>query len=321
MVGPTVPPPHAVISDEARELYARMATTGTQPSDGDEEAVRLLRNLGLIRDDPAQGFVLVDPQYVGARWEASLFSGAAAMLEQASAVSEALRPLRYSFDHRAAETAGLIEYYRGSEAINWRLEQILGGCGSELLVCQPGGPRRPEIIREAVGRDLAALRRGVTMHTLYHEHARTGAAMDDFVDVMTAAGAEIRTLDEHFERMIIIDRRIAVIPGDGILTDSAETVAYVVNDPGVAGFVARKFEQDWKRATPWGDVGNCPARLDGRKVAILRGLAAGESQQQIARRLEIRPRAMAEAIAELKALFDAQTLFELACRWKDAGGA
>lgn len=316
-----VVPPREVVSEEARELFGRMAATGEQPAADEAGAVNLLINLGLIRQDPAEGFILVDPQYVGARWEGALYTQAAALLEQAATVSEALRDLRHAFDHRNADSAGLIEYHRGSDAINWRLGQVLAGCSGELLVCQPGGPRRPEILQETAGRDLATLSRGVKMHTIYHEHARSGPAMDDWVGSMSAAGAEFRTLDERFERMIIIDRRIAVVPGDDILTTSADAVAYIVNDSGVARFLARQFERDWSRATLWSAPAPEEVALSGRQLAVLRALAAGDSQQQIARRLGVSQRTMAETIAELKDLYGATTLFQLACSWKSEGGS
>ncbi|MFD0570109.1 LuxR C-terminal-related transcriptional regulator [Kitasatospora gansuensis] len=264
-----------------------------------------------------QGYVLVDPQYAGARLEANFFSISALMLEQAASISDAFKPLRATFDSRAADAAGLIEQHRGSEAIGWRMGQILSGCSTEILCCQPGAQRRPEAIQEASTRDLAALRRGVAMRTIYHEQARTGAGMDLWVSTMTAAGADIRTLDAHFERMFIIDRRIAVIPGDHILVDSTDAVAYVVNDPGIAAFLARQFERDWEQSTPWNDPGKAPLALTTRQAAILRGLEAGTSREKLAHQVGISLRTLAVAVSELKDHFGVKSAFELACCWKE----
>jgi hypothetical protein len=319
-IEPAATLPRAIVTEAAERLFARMAAMAAQPAPGDTDALQELLNLGLLRADPSHGYILVDPQYVGARVEGALYSEAATMLKRAASVSDALHGLRRSYDTRAAETAGLIECHRGSEAINWRLGQVLSGCTTELLVCQPGAARRPESIREAAGRDLDALKRGVVMRTLYHDHAHSGAGMDEWVAMMTAAGAEIRTLAEPFERMIVIDRRIVVIPGDQILMDSKETVAYIVNDGGVAGFLARRFHHDWERANGWDERGG-DTPLSRRQVAVLRGLAAGEAQAQIARRLGIAQRTMAETIAELKVTYGVTTLFQLACRWKESGGS
>jgi DNA-binding NarL/FixJ family response regulator len=143
--------------------------------------------------------------------------------------------------------------------------------------------------------------------------------MGAWVGRMSAEGARFRTLDEEFQRMVIIDRQIAIIPGDSILIDAAEAVAYVVNDPGVAAFLARIFERDWERANVWDEPAG-GISLTPRQRAILKGLSKGKTLQQLAPQLGIKQRAMGEAIAELKVLFKAKTLFDLACRWKDTQG-
>ncbi|MGE7439599.1 hypothetical protein [Kitasatospora sp. NPDC001175] len=315
---PYIGPRKPVITEGAIDLYGRILA-GEQPGDADCDATAQLRFLNLVREDPTLGFVVVDPAYVGAQWAASLYSEAARAVENAAAVGDALRPLQRVYDNRPVGATGIIEYLLGSAAINDRLGQVLGGCTTELLVCQPGGPRSQETLDGTFDRDIATLRRGVRMHTLYHEEARSGEAMSAWVSTMTAAGAEIRTLAEPFQRMIIIDRRIAVIPGNEILITSREAVAYMVNDPGVAEHLAKSFERDWARADPWGRQPT--GTLTERQEIIMKGLAAGDSQVVIARRLGMSKRAMAEAIAELKDAYNAKSLFELAHKWTlNAGG-
>ena len=55
----------------------------------------------------------------------------------------------------------------------------------------------------------AALERGVKMRTLYQHSARRSAGTHKYVAAVTGRGAEVRTLDEFFNRIIVIDRRIA----------------------------------------------------------------------------------------------------------------
>lgn len=308
-------PLRPIVSAEAESLYTRIVSAAHQPEECDQPAVRQLLNLGLLRE-VSYGYVAVDPSYVSARWQASFHEQAAAMLTNAAQVGEELSGLSRAYESRTVD-AGLIEYLRGSDTINARLAQVLAGSTEELLFCQPGGVRRPEVLDETSQRDLAAVSRGVKMRTLYHEMARAGENMNPWVEVMTSAGAEIRTLNEPFQRMFIIDRRIAVVPGNTILTTSSEAVAYLVNDPGVAGFLAAQFERDWDRAEQW--TGSVRAgALTSRQELILRCLAVGDAHMTIARKLGIGQRKQAEAIAELKIHFGVETLFELACAWKDS---
>ena len=84
--------------------------------------------------------------------------------------------------------------------------------------CSPPS-RRPAATRAALAvaaaRDIAALERGVKMRTLYQHSARRSAVTRKYVAAVTARGAEVRTLDEFFNRMIVVDRRVAIIPGSG----------------------------------------------------------------------------------------------------------
>ena len=81
--------------------------------------------------------------------------------------------------------------------------------------CSPRSRRTAgrQAARPEVGaREIAALKRGVKMRTLYQHAARRGADTRKYVAAVTAAGAEVRTLDEFFNRLIVVDRRIAIIP-------------------------------------------------------------------------------------------------------------
>jgi sugar-specific transcriptional regulator TrmB len=301
-------PSWATISNESAEAYGRVLA-GEPVDDVSPEALGRLLNLGLLRDG-ADGPVPVDPSYVSARWRADLLNGV-------TAIADALRPLAQAYDNRPGRE-GLIEYLQGSDAINARLSQVMGAASSELLFCQPGGVRKPEILEETNDRDLGALRRGVRTRTLYREEARSGENMGKWVKKMQDAGAEFRTLDEGFPRFFVIDRKVAVIPGNDILTTSSRTDAYMVHDPGVAAFLAGQFERDWNRAEPWTRP-EPSGPLTRREIRVLKALEAGASQPAIAKKLDIGERAVAEVIAGLKEHYGVKTLFALGVAWKADG--
>ncbi|MFD0262400.1 LuxR C-terminal-related transcriptional regulator [Kitasatospora indigofera] len=309
--------PRVEIDPKARDLYVRLASTGEQPNSDDQDALWVLLDLGLVRKDTDLGHVLVDPGFVGARWEASLYSSAAAIMHQASEVRTALDELRTAFHaRRDSQAAGVLEFLRGSRAINGRLDQILGACKEEFLVCQPSRSRSKDVLDESRSRDLNLVRTGVSVRHLYHAEARSGAALHDWVSQMTEHGAEVRTLDEDFQRMMIIDRTTAVIPGDSILTASESATAYVVKDPGVASFLAEVFCRDWSRADPW--YRKTPAGLlTDREHLILRNLAADKNYDSIARSLGVTQRTVASDVAEIKEKLGATSLFSLALAWKE----
>ncbi|MFB7677049.1 LuxR C-terminal-related transcriptional regulator [Kitasatospora purpeofusca] len=309
--------PRVEIDPDARDLYMRIASTGEQPTDGDRDALWVLLDLGLVRKDTKLGYVLIDPTFVGTRWEASLYSSAATLMDQASDVRSALDDLRVAFHtRRESQASGVLEYLRGSSAINARLDQILGACKEELLVCQPTKRRPQDVLDVSRDRDIALARAGISSKHLYHTEARAGSALHNWVDQMTEYGAEVRTLDETFQRMMIIDRTTAVIPGDLILTASENATAYVVKDPGVASFLAEIFCRDWERAEPWYREDQTDLLTD-REHLILRGLAADRNYESIARAIGVTPRTIAGDVALIKEKLGADTLFSLAVAWKE----
>lgn len=320
MIHPSVVPPEVILSPEAEALYHEMVSSGRQPHSDEESAAHALLGLGLLRNDPCDGYVVVDPGYAGTHLQAGFYGIAATYLQQAVAITDALRGVRAAYEQRVPTAGGgLIEMLRSSDAINWRLGQILSGATQELLFAQPGTQRRAAAIAEASERDLAALRRGVTSRTLYQEEARTGPGMDAWASMMISEGAQIRTLNSSFERCFIVDRRIAVIPGDRILMDSTEAVAYVVNDPGVAGFLAQRFDRDWDSAVDWNRPDDVPALLTAREEALLRGLEAGIGRDALARQLNISASTFATAVTTVKEKLGnpKMSAFELGCRWME----
>jgi AraC-like DNA-binding protein len=163
-------------------------------------------------------------------------------------------------------------------------------------------------------RDLANLQKGIRMCTLYSEDARGGAGMHAWVGEMTAAGAEIRTTDHEYPRMIIIDRRVAVIPGDDDLT------ARIIHDAGVATFLAdHLFGSCWAQARPWIGVLDPQQPLEReRQYRVMALMDDGLTLQEIAKRLHISQRRLATIVAELKAAYGATSLFQLGSRWRAA---
>ena len=79
------------------------------------------------------------------------------------------------------------------------------------------------------------------MRTLYQHTARRSKIMREYVDLMRDHGAQIRTLDEFFNRLIIIDRRMALVPGE------TNETAVAIHDQHLVSYLADVFERSWER--------------------------------------------------------------------------
>ncbi|TDD28677.1 HTH domain-containing protein [Actinomadura sp. KC06] len=202
--------------------------------------------------------------------------------------------------HAAAGSGGF-EPLEGTDKIDRRIAEAVGRCRDELLTALPGGPRDGGTLRAALERDRHALRRGASIRTLYRHSARRDAATVAYVDEISAAGADVRTHDEVFDRLIIVDRRICFLPGP-----PGGGTAVAVTVPAVVRYLADVFDRVWQRSDPFATGAAIPA-----ESRIVRMLIAGETGTVIAKRLGVSDRTLAKRIARLKSDYGVLTHFQL----------
>ena len=150
--------------------------------------------------------------------------------------------------------------------------------------------------------------RGVKMRTLYQHSARHSPATREYVADIVARGAEVRTLDEFFRRLIVVDRQVAIVPAS-----DNHHVAIAIHDKSLIAYLVDIFERSWERAQPFNLSGNQAERniaADVRAMTI-RLLVEGHSDPASAKRLGVSTRTYAGYIAALKDEYGVQTRFQL----------
>ncbi|WP_369213809.1 LuxR C-terminal-related transcriptional regulator [Streptomyces flavofungini] len=199
---------------------------------------------------------------------------------------------------------------RGTRAISHALEAAVGGCADELITAQPGGGRSAELLREALGRSLPLLARGVRQRTLYQHSVRTHKPTLAYIRRVTAAGAEVRTLAEIFDRLIICDQDVAFIPTGEETADAAMEIRH----PALIRYLTVMFERHWARAAPVGPSAGgqreAPVMDDLQRV-ILRAMVAGETDERIARRIGLSRRTVVAHIRRVSEHFDSSSRAQL----------
>lgn len=235
-----------------------------------------------------------------------------------------------AFERSQQRAGGGSEYLDDPDVVNARLDDVVGSAEAEILCAQPGGPRCREQLERSLERDTAALERGVLKRTLYRAVARDNTCTAEYVRAMTSREVgkrpEFRTLPGPFERLIVVDRRVAFISNHAV-PDAPEHAAWQITDRAMVGFVAEQFMAEWRRADPWhGELSGRGQLVDTvmaaggvrttrRQREIMRDLAAGLSQRAIAARLGVSVRTVAKETAELKDLFDARSPEQLGYEW------
>lgn len=318
------PFPEAGLTPEAVELFGRL-TTGGQPGPDDGEAFARLRAWGMagLTDDGATAVALPPTQAVWPIAENAL-AHLERQVELLRGLPQMVRELDVHFAgsrHRAGTGS---EFLADRAEINERIGSILEGAQFELLGAHPHGPRTRAQMELGVPRDTAALERGVTYRTLYQDGVRDDAVTCEWASTMAPRGVHFRTLADPFERVVIVDERIAVI-SNYVIPDAPDGAAWIITDRAMVGFCKHAFEQEWRRARPWhgerrtrgGQAAAAGGRLSEGQRAILRCLSEGETQDGVARRLQMSKRTLQRELDQIRAVWvlPQATVAQLTFRW------
>ncbi|MER6046566.1 MULTISPECIES: helix-turn-helix transcriptional regulator [unclassified Streptomyces] len=266
-----------------------------------EEALGQLSAMGLLcpADDKPGMLTAVSPDSAAAQ---TLFPMEQALRDQQSAVTqvraelERLRPLYATTRAKWLQSSG-IEILQTLKSVRSMLTELGACCTTEMLTSQPGGGRPTPVLEEAIVRDEDMLRRGVKIRTLYQHTARYNQPTVAYVERVAQLGAEVRTLSDGFARMIVFDRKTAVIsyhghPHGGVL----------VHDQSIVDFAVAAFERTWLTATPFSagyQLEQVRALSSEVKQDIMRLLVSGLDDRAIARRLGMGLRSCQRHIAEI----------------------
>jgi len=277
------------------------------PKHPDHAAIALLLDLGLLRKLGSRGgYIAVDPSSVQPGVVAPMGRQAVELLAESAAWAETFGSLAQAF-RRTPAVASPVAEIRGLPNINRFLEAAVDDAESELLTAQPAGARKAVVLEQAVDRDIRALDRGVAMRTLYQHTARRSKATREYVDLIRKHGAGVRTLDEFFNRLIVIDRRLAIVPGE------TADVAVAIHDQNLVSYLADIFDRSWERAREYDERGSSSESDIAAEVRQLtvRMLTEGHSDPASAKRVGVSTRTYASYVAALKEEYGVETRFQL----------
>ncbi|MBO1414397.1 helix-turn-helix domain-containing protein [Streptomyces sp. FH025] len=303
-----------VLSAGARELYLAVVRgdshlpLGSNLGQNDSARDELVR-IGLLvpdTDDP-DVFIAADPTQLSASLSNSWQRQALDLLSRAVSLPSELQELAQEF-HSPKQLGGSIEYVRGKALIHQRVQQDRASGLEEALALQPGGPRPADVLSVMIEQDLDTLRSGTKMRTIYHASTRYHQPTRDYVATLARAGGQYRTLDEPYTRLIVMDRRVAVIP----IADDMSLAAFIY-DPAVVNYLVEEvFERCWSRALEFEGDRTVPQQVVSRlRRTIIEQMLEGTNHRVIARRLGISERTLARHIAEMRDDYKVDSLFQL----------
>ncbi|MFE6182993.1 LuxR C-terminal-related transcriptional regulator [Streptomyces sp. NPDC056465] len=300
----------ADLSPEALAVYD-LALQGTLfAPDSDKAGVSELVRVGLLEPSPG-GTALrpVDPRLAERRLASAWRTRAWQMELRAAQVERTFEPLISAFSAQHTRAPQPLEYIHGMEEIGACVDRISREAAEEILTAQPGGGRSADTLERALPLAQEQLRRSVRMQTLYQHSARFNEPTKRYVEAVSESGGEVRTLDEFFERIFVIDRSLALLPAN-----KDRTSAVVVRDRALVSFLADVFDRNWQRATPFVPTGAAHAAAEVMPDIhnmIKRLLLEGFPDSAIARRLGISERTYHTHLARIRKEMGATTRLQL----------
>lgn len=126
----------------------------------------------------------------------------------------AARAIAEYADLRPATRTATSERLVGLDAIQARLEGLAREMSGECLSVMPGGAQSQASLDASRPLDDAALSRGISILTLYQDSVRHDPATLAYARWTTGRGGMVRTCPTLPPRMLVFDRRVAVVPID-----------------------------------------------------------------------------------------------------------
>ena len=205
-----------------------------------------------------------------------------------------------------------VERLEGIVAIRARLRELANSCEWEAAAFMPGGAQSAAALAASRELDAEAIDRGVRLRTIYLDSVRNDAATLEYAEWLSELGSEVRTVPALPLRMLIVDRKIAVVP---VNVEDSQAEAIVVSSNGVVAALYALFQSIWKTARPLGSVRRRDENnLSPQDRQALKFLASGLTDEMIARRMGVSVRTARRIASDLLTRLDARSRFQAGAR-------
>lgn len=220
--------------------------------------------------------------------------------ERLRSIGAGFSPVHAIYRAARRESRDWLTVVDGTDAVPALLDQAVRDCRSELLTAQPTGDRGPHDRTDPALVPPALVPPGVTHRALYPHAARTHAGRWRHLQDIERAGGSVRTLHQVTGRLVLCDRSVAYLFGDGGPTGRG---AVEIRHPAVVTHLAAAFDDAWERARPVAEPASARTRepqiVDEVHRTVRKLLVSGLTDDAIARRLGVSRRTVAGHVAAI----------------------
>ena len=306
------------VSGAEEELYRHfLRNPGTSAEDlhlllrTDAPAARCLigrlRELGLLQPGGDDGKIFpTDPEIALARLVALRLHALHQELQRVTRSRHVIDGLRAEQGARTCPPQG-IEQLEGLAQIRNRIDDLAFFARDEILSVEPYTKLSPENIARSRPLDMRCLRRGVRIRNVVVHAALQDPATAGYLRELAANGAAIRVTASTAERLLVYDRRAALVPMD---TNDTSRGALLAHRSGLVSNIIALFERIWDQAE---DLARATGRREGpadeglseTEQRVLISMCTGGKDETGARELGMSVRTYRRHIADLMQMLGA----------------
>jgi len=277
-----------------------------------------LRELGLVQQTPEGrqagdgGFEPVEPDAALTRTvdayretAARQAAGAADLQQLAQSLMSVYRPAV------ARESAHVeAEFISDRRMKDRTLQELVAGTRESVDSAHPGPMPPMEVLEASLRLDRAMTERGVRLRAVYPRSIAAVPRYAGYLRQLSEAGVKVRLIDRVAYDLLIVDRLAVCLPAD---PDRPSGSMLLVRGSALVKIHVAAFEDCWLRAVPFevlSDGGGRESALNPQESLIVKLMASGLSDDQIARRMGVHRRTVQRAVTKLMERLGAASRFE-----------
>lgn len=179
----------------------------------------------------------------------------------------------------------------------------------------PAGPYSIASLRQNWDRDVSLHGAGIRTRHVYQADAARSPGMLRYLTEFAASGAEVRVARRVTHRLVIADRRVALVASRA---DTMGLPYLFLSEPALVTSFADQFEALWRSAQSVG-VGPEDTLSDAGVREIVQMLMSGATDEVAARQLGVSDRTIRRRVSAVMTLLGATSRFEAGVRAVQAG--
>lgn len=206
---------------------------------------------------------------------------------------------------RYEHSSQVVELISGQAAISQRAAQLMSGAEHEVVLFD----KPPYVGAQDNPDEMDALARGVRWRAIYSTESLTEPGQLARMTAFRDAGEQARLSPVVPTKLVIVDRRLALMPLGVDGSDAAQT-AVLVHPSSLLSLLVTHFDGMWERSISFDqhlNGGQPPAKSEQR---VLQLLSAGLKDEAIARQLGVSGRTLRRRIAQVQEQLGATSRFQ-----------